>query len=76
MMSSIRTISLWMVSRSIGVMKTLWSASTQRCVMTSVSCSISLMRLAFASRLALLETIDRNSSHPLEVRRACSSKKS
>jgi hypothetical protein len=46
MTSSMRVMSVWMSSRSKGVMKVLCSRSTHACVITSVSCSISLMRAA------------------------------
>src|ERR1700761_7800651 len=76
MMSSIFVISRWIESRSIGVMNVLCSASTQRCVIVSVSCSMSEIRRHFAAMFAPVVTIDRNSFVPSIVSAACCSKKS
>src|SRR5262245_29332128 len=48
-------------------MNVLCSASTQRCVMTSVSCSMSAIRFAFVTMLAPVVTSDRNSLQPSTV---------
>ena len=52
MMSSMRVIRRWIESRSIGVMNVLCNASTQRCVIVSVSCSMSEIRRHFAAMFA------------------------
>ena len=74
--SSIRVISRWIESRSIGVMNVLCSASTQRWVIVSVSCSMSEIRRHFAGMFAPVVTSDRNSFVPSIVSAACCSKKS
>ena len=63
-----------MSSRSIGVMNVLCSRSTHACVMSSVSCSISLMRAARArvcplDEADLARTLDRERGMALEQRR-------
>src|SRR3954466_3310109 len=71
-----RVIRRWISSRSIGVMNVLCSVSTQRCVIVSVSCSMSEIRRHFAAMLAPVVTSDRNSLAPSIVSAACCSKKS